>query len=347
MIKDALQDFNIEVVPLSGLRDAPEQPAPLWSLIDPPPVLPRAMSDIQSWDESSNLEWSADLKSLDDGEGAAFLPFEVRYQLEVCLSREILNEHNITADFVRQLAQLSREDTAKARTILEYVAEQDKRVYDPMTIFEDPEALAFSPKTKIPHYCGYTRKATVTPSTVVFSSPTVETTNRVTRHYARENDDGRFLRVQFTDEDFEVRSEVIRIFYGFANFFRGASIPTLPRCVTMNCTLGFIELCTMALLSETVTMSSWPLEIRNSERMAHTSSVQLSTYPAMTSVVGWAASSTSVFPQNMLQGWVSASQRHERSMACLHLPSSRSLTLRETDTPSLTESARSPCSSRR
>ncbi len=76
--------------------------------------------------------------------------------------------------------------------------------YDPMTIFNDKEALAYAPKSDIPHYCAYSRKATITPSTIYFSSPTVETTNRVLRHYAQENSEGRFLRVQFTDEREEV-----------------------------------------------------------------------------------------------------------------------------------------------
>ena len=52
---------------------------------------------------------------------------------------------------------------------------------------------------QIPHYCAYACKATITPTTVYLNSPTVETTNRILRHYARENLDGRFLRVQFTD----------------------------------------------------------------------------------------------------------------------------------------------------
>lgn len=140
------------------------------------------------------------------------LPFEVRYQLEVCISKGILKEHNITQDFVKALYDIASRDCTKAQNILEYIAEQDQHIWDPMAIFESKEALAFSPKTDIPHYCAYSRKATVTPTTIYFSSPTVETTNRVLRHYAQENKDGRFLRVQFTDE----MAEVCRpLFYSF------------------------------------------------------------------------------------------------------------------------------------
>jgi RNA-dependent RNA polymerase len=198
MIQQALQDFNIEIISLNEFRHVPAHPTELWSLIDPP----------------GSKHASVELRYLEGSEGAMYLPFEVRYQLEVCMSHEILNEYNITKVFVATLAEIVSKDPTKGRTILEYVAEKGQRIYDPMSIFEDEEALAFSPKTEIPHYCAFSRKATITPSTIYFNSPTVETTNRVLRHYARENKDGRFLRVQFTDEIFEVCHSFIDLISG-------------------------------------------------------------------------------------------------------------------------------------
>lgn len=195
-IKNALQDFNIEIVTLDKLANVQPQSAEVWSMIDP---LPSAHA-------------STDLQNLEGINGTFVLPFEVRYQLEVCISRNILNDYNLTKDFVKQLSELASNDPTKAQSILEYVAEQDERIFDPMTIFEDKEALEYSPRAEIPHYCAYSRKAIVTPSTIYFSSPTVETTNRVLRHYARENQDGRFLRVQFTDELSEVCYGVLYCF---------------------------------------------------------------------------------------------------------------------------------------
>lgn len=183
-----MQDYNIEVVTRDEIQRLQPYRAELWSLIDPP----------------KSEHGAADLQNLDTDQGPISLPFEVRYQLEVCISREILNEYNISREFVAKLAEITLKDPIKARNILEYIAEQDKRIYEPMSIFDDLEALAFSPKTEIPHYCAYARKATITPSTIYFSSPTVETTNRVLRQYSRENEEGRFLRVQFTDELLEV-----------------------------------------------------------------------------------------------------------------------------------------------
>lgn len=184
-IRQALQDYNIDIIPMSNLNIKPVRAADMWAIIDSPRL----------GGASSQLSSLA---------GAVSLPFEVRYQLEVCISREVINEYNISADFLRQLAEISSEDPAKARNILEYVAGQEERVYEPERIFQNSNALAFSAKTDIPHYCAYSRKVTITPSTIYFSSPSVETTNRVLRRYSRENQDGRFLRVQFTDELSEV-----------------------------------------------------------------------------------------------------------------------------------------------
>ncbi|KAF7937915.1 uncharacterized protein EAE97_007711 [Botrytis byssoidea] len=191
MVQAALQDFNIDMVPLNSFSLTPMRKAELWSLIDP----------------SEDKTTKSGLRSLDPDSIKVHLTFEVRYQLEVCISRGIVNEYNIDKNFINSLAELSAQDSAKARNLLEYVAEHysSKRLYDPSSIFTNSEALSFSSLTDIPHYCAFSRKATVTPTSILFNSPTVETTNRVLRHYSKENEEGRFLRVQFTDEKFEGR----------------------------------------------------------------------------------------------------------------------------------------------
>ncbi|KAH8802793.1 RNA dependent RNA polymerase-domain-containing protein [Xylogone sp. PMI_703] len=175
MIVQALEDHNIRFTGLNEMRFLTSNPPEIWNLL------------AESKDNS------------------IILPFKVRYQLEVCISRNIINEHNITSSFIMSLAELAERDADRARMILEYCAEKKRRIYDPMTIFRDREALVYFSTTRIPHYCAYSRKVTVTPSTLLFNSPTVETTNRVLRKYAREHADGRFLRVQFTGEVAEGR----------------------------------------------------------------------------------------------------------------------------------------------
>jgi RNA-dependent RNA polymerase len=184
-MKSSLQDHNIEISNCDQFDVVPGESATVWLTIDPP------KSDHQ------NLEMQIDPAQ---PFGDCVLPFGVRYQLEVCISQGIMNEHNLGANFITCLADIARKDEMRARHLLEYAVEQEKRIYDPMTIFNDVDALAYSPNSKIPHYCAYSRKVTVTPTTLYFSSPTVETTNRVIRKYSED----RFLRVQFTDEKFEV-----------------------------------------------------------------------------------------------------------------------------------------------
>ncbi|EFY93089.1 suppressor of ascus dominance [Metarhizium acridum CQMa 102] len=129
------------------------------------------------------------------------LPFEVRYQLEVCISRGVLNEYTIGIDFLQELNNLR---TMDATHRLEYLVDQNEILFDPMKLFSMEDATAFVPAARIPHYCTYVRKASITPTTIRFNSPTVETSNRVVRKYSHVQD--RFLRVQFVEE-----SELVRL----------------------------------------------------------------------------------------------------------------------------------------
>ena len=182
-METGLKDYNIEIRHISGIDGVGPSVAPIWSWIDPPSALQVSGADIQSL-SSTHVTY--------------YLPFEVRYQLEVCMSKNTINEHNITEEFIAKLASM---ENMAARYLLEYIAEQNRRIYNPMSISQSSEALAYRPRSEVPHYCAYQRKATITPTKIMFSTPSVETTNRVLRHYARENREGRFLRVQFTDED--------------------------------------------------------------------------------------------------------------------------------------------------
>jgi RNA-dependent RNA polymerase len=68
-----------------------------------------------------------------------------------------------------------------------------------MELFNDRAAMTYYPTTlHIPEYYALVRKVTVTPTRIYFSTPTVETTNRVVRRYKHVQD--HFIRVQFTDE---------------------------------------------------------------------------------------------------------------------------------------------------
>ncbi len=183
-VEEHLGDFNIrtKIDPDFQLVDRAE--INMWDILDPP----------QHTEVSNESALSLLGNSVYIG-----LPFKVRYQLEVCLSRGMLNEHNIDAAFIQKLAGMPAN---RARDVLEAVADANVRVFNPMDIFSDPNITTFFSTLEETEgkkdYLVLVRKAIVTPSTVYFSTPVVETNNRVLRKYKDLKD--RFLRVQFTDE---------------------------------------------------------------------------------------------------------------------------------------------------
>ncbi|KAK1710443.1 RNA-dependent RNA polymerase [Colletotrichum lupini] len=135
------------------------------------------------------------LRSFDPDSDNHHLPFEVHYQLEVCISRGILSEYSINQAFIDRLRQMDKD---RAKWMLEYFADQGKREWNPMEMFGSEEAALYFPGMSMPYYCTTIRKVIVTPSTMHLCSPSVESSNRVLRKYNSYQD--RFLRVQFTDE---------------------------------------------------------------------------------------------------------------------------------------------------
>lgn len=180
----ALRDYNIKIHALENLQIVTESQPAVWEWID-------RKSDHAVAGLRSDF---ADL--IDD---TAHLPFSVRYQLEVCISQGYLNEYNLSKQFVDTLANM---DSNHATEMLENVAETKRRYFEDMEIFKAVRVQGTTGR-KIPRYCAYARSATITPSTIYYNTPTVETSNRVIRQYSEHND--RFLRVRFTDEKFRGR----------------------------------------------------------------------------------------------------------------------------------------------
>ncbi|KUI59884.1 RNA-dependent RNA polymerase 1 [Cytospora mali] len=174
-IASYLSDYNIKTKGVTDFRLITPDPTNIWRLLD------------------SSVE-SLSLEALHSGH-SFHLPFEVRYQLEVCISHGLFNEYNIGVNF---LEKLNAFETERARMMLEGVAEANVTFYDPMKIFEDHAILNYWPNARVPSHAALVRRAVVTPTTIYFQTPCVELTNRILRKYSDLND--RFLRVQFTDE---------------------------------------------------------------------------------------------------------------------------------------------------
>ena len=184
MLRQALQDYNIEILQFGYLETIQQRNRLVWDLIDKPVELQRGpRADLIELDTSAQTD----------------LAFAVRYQLEVCISNGYLNEHNISQAFISRLKGI---DTSQAQDLLEYVANHAKRIFDPMSIFSLKIIEGTTLRSSIPPYCVYIRSATVTPTTVYFQTPVPETSNRVIREFARYAD--RFLRVRFTEEKTQV-----------------------------------------------------------------------------------------------------------------------------------------------
>ncbi|KAL2269531.1 hypothetical protein VTJ83DRAFT_1715 [Remersonia thermophila] len=182
-VESCLPDWNLFPMTNVSFTRIPNRTPELWSLLaDPDPIL-------------------NDNQALLSPASSISLPFDVRYQLEVCISRGIFSEYEIGRDFLGKLVELSRCDSgfSRARAVLEYAADQGHPIHDPMSLFENRAAMAYYPASlHMPSYCALMRKVTITPTRIEFSTPTVETTNRIIRRYYSVRDN--FIRVQFTDE---------------------------------------------------------------------------------------------------------------------------------------------------
>ncbi|KAK3363573.1 RNA dependent RNA polymerase-domain-containing protein [Lasiosphaeria hispida] len=191
-VEKRLKDWNIKTKVGAALELIPDKKPQLWKVLDPQTSMPIL---------ESRSRFTSELALLGSPTREP-LPFDVRYQLEVCISHGILSEYNLNGGFIEKLVEFSKVKTLnvnRARLILEYAADKGNPVFNPMELFENASALQYLPATaNLPSHCALIRKAIVTPTRIYYNTPTVETTNRVIRHYNKLQDN--FIRVQFTDE---------------------------------------------------------------------------------------------------------------------------------------------------
>jgi RNA-dependent RNA polymerase len=192
VFRAALRDYNVQI---AGVQDfqLTHEGDPAWELLD------LSLTEYESTSPSSAFR-NAFEHSLEGLLGSKknqiYLPFPVRYQLEVCISNGWINEHNVTREF---LGTLSTIDHDRAKHVLESVALNRLRVFNPMDIFTLRVPRLPSMKGKIPDNCFLIRSVIVTPSAMILNTPYVEMTNRVIRRYKEHSD--RFLRVRFEDDE--------------------------------------------------------------------------------------------------------------------------------------------------
>lgn len=131
-------------------------------------------------------------------ERTELLDFEVLYLLEANITQNYLLERNLDDRFYTLLTSL---DPDVSCGLLNMIAQEKKRVWNPTQTLEDiwnKHGMKILHQRRIPSHCSMLRKVVITPSSMYIQPPTLETTNRVVRHFAKYSD--RFIRVQFTDE---------------------------------------------------------------------------------------------------------------------------------------------------
>lgn len=127
------------------------------------------------------------------------LPFDVLYLLESVISYRYCNPYNLTPEFLDLLKRLNEN---VSRGCFELISLMKKRIYNPYNYFQrawDTFGIRLTVQKNIPSHCAMLRKVIVTPSHLYIQPPSLETTNRVVRHYKNHTD--RFIRVQFMDEN--------------------------------------------------------------------------------------------------------------------------------------------------
>lgn len=141
---------------------------------------------------------AASLPKPRDHIGRAHLPFDVLYMLESAILSYQFVEYNLDEHFYDTISRLEPDVVLG---ILDILIANKKRVWNPLEEIEDifeKKGMKVCQRRKIPNHCAMIRKIIITPTTMYLLPPTVETTNRVVRHFHEHAD--RFIRVQFVDE---------------------------------------------------------------------------------------------------------------------------------------------------
>ncbi|KEF58006.1 uncharacterized protein A1O9_05929 [Exophiala aquamarina CBS 119918] len=169
----ALKDFNIRVTenPAFGVQNSAQTEASIWNVLHTPLTIRTP--------------------------GSIYLDFQVRYQLEVCISSGWLNEYLIDMAFLKRLSEM---EPRIAKRMLVHIDTLQHRVYNPMDIFDDIRFQRPVKARPLPANCQELLHATVTATGLILHTPSIELTNRIIRMYRQCSD--RFLRVRFEDDSY-------------------------------------------------------------------------------------------------------------------------------------------------
>jgi RNA-dependent RNA polymerase len=181
---NALSDFGVTVRESEQFNVSEEATCALTDLLEEEYTIPQQHL-------KAKLGVSSTFKDLTSDR--VHLPFAVRYQLEACLSNNLIKMSSLTHEFLEKLREM---DSYEAVNILEKVVDKQHVYYDPTAIFNTSSKVLR--QRSIPRHCVMQRSVNITPTMMHVASPVLEISNRIIRQHSANAD--RFIRVKFSDE---------------------------------------------------------------------------------------------------------------------------------------------------
>jgi RNA-dependent RNA polymerase len=132
------------------------------------------------------------------------LPGIIKYQLYSLLASGIINEYQLSPEWMEKLESTPVHIT---ENILESIRSKKTKCFDPLKLFVDMDIDDSLMERQLYRHklLGWNhariKKVIVTPTRIILTGPQTEMTNRIVRTYHEKSD--QFLRITFTDEDFE------------------------------------------------------------------------------------------------------------------------------------------------
>ncbi|ORX60333.1 RdRP-domain-containing protein [Hesseltinella vesiculosa] len=137
-------------------------------------------------------------KPINHHQRSSMMHYDILYLLEANIATNVLHVRNLDGEFYDLLGKLDRDIVCG---ILDMMYNKKERIWNPKRAFHEiwsKHRMNLTLPRTIPHHCALLRKAVVTPTITYVIPRTLETTNRVVRHFRNYSD--RFIRVQFTDD---------------------------------------------------------------------------------------------------------------------------------------------------
>ncbi|KAK9729654.1 hypothetical protein K7432_000167 [Basidiobolus ranarum] len=142
-----------------------------------------------------------DISKLETIDIATLLPFKLYYLIVCLICAQKISLYSLSEECITYVNSL---DPDMAEHIFMRMIETEDLLENPLTFIQQAVSRLSNGYIKldeVPTYNTWIRRAIVTPSRIYYLPPTLEVSNRVVRHFHKQQD--YFIRVIFSDEHFE------------------------------------------------------------------------------------------------------------------------------------------------